>query len=93
MRVDAYSAISQLYQANSISSAKKAESTQKSSDKLEFSQTAKTYQVAKAAVKESSDVRIDKVEAIRTQMLAGTYNISSEAIADKIIGSMGTIAF
>lgn len=94
MRIDAYNAISQLYQTNSVSSVKKAAGTQSySSDKLEFSSTAKSYQTARAAVAEASDVRMDKVSQIKAAMSAGTYNISSEAVADKILSNMETLTF
>lgn len=93
MRVDAYNAVSQIYQANSASAVKKADGTHSQNDKLEFSQTAKSYQTAKAAVADASDVRADKVAAIKAQMAAGTYQVDLEAVADKIMGNMDTLTF
>lgn len=93
MRIDAYNAISQIYQTNKVSGAKKTSSTASFSDRLEFSQTAKSYQTAKAAVNNAPDVRQDKVAEIKAMMSAGRYNISSEAVADKILSNMNTIAF
>ncbi len=93
MRVEAYSAVSQIYQANKATSVKKAGSAYSQSDKLEFSDVAKTYQTAKAAVANAADVRADKVAEIKAQMEAGTYRISSEAVADKIIENLSAIVF
>ncbi|MGN0339970.1 MAG: flagellar biosynthesis anti-sigma factor FlgM [Lachnospira sp.] len=93
MRIDAYNAISQLYQTKSVSSVKKASGTQSFSDRLEFSSTAKSYQTARTAVAEAPDVRMDKIAQIKAQMSAGTYNISSEAVADKILENAETLTF
>ena len=94
MRIDAYNAVSQLYKTGSARNVKKTNQTQSYvNDKLEFSQTAKSYQVAKAAVSTASDVRMDKVAMIKEQMAAGTYKISSEVVADKLLGRIDTIVF
>lgn len=93
MRIDAYGAISQLYQSNSKTTLKKADVAQSYNDRIEFSQAAKSYQTAKSAVSNASDVRYDKVEQIKAKMAAGTYNISAEAVADKIISGLGAISF
>jgi negative regulator of flagellin synthesis FlgM len=93
MRIDAYNAINQIYQTNATSTAKKNSSTQSFSDKLEISQAAKSYNTAKSAVNNAPDVREDKIALIKSQLAAGTYNISSEAVADKILDDAGTISF
>lgn len=93
MRIDAYNAISQIYQANNVSSVKRPGNVGSFNDRLEFSQTAKSYQTAKTAVRQAPDVRMDKVAEIKAQMAAGTYNISSEMIADKILSNAGTLTF
>lgn len=93
MRIEAYNAVSQIYQANKAASVKRVDDAYSKSDKLEFSDVAKTYQTAKAAVNDATDVREDRIAQIKAQMAAGTYNISSEAIAEKIIGRLGAIVF
>jgi negative regulator of flagellin synthesis FlgM len=35
-----------------------------------------------------SDVRADKVAALQSSIAAGTYNVSSSDVADKLIGSL-----
>lgn len=93
MRIEAYNAISQMYQTNKVSGAKRIDGATSFSDRLEFSQTAKSYQTAKTAVNDAPDVRQDKVAEIKAKISAGNYNISSEAVADKILANLSTIAF
>lgn len=93
VRIEAYNAVSQMYQSGA-SSVKKVSGTRTAiNDKLEISQAAKSCQTAREAVKKASDVRMDKVEDIKERMAAGTYNVSSEDIADKLLMGMNTIAF
>ena len=87
MRIDAYNAVSQVYQTNAQT--KKVVTDKKvSSDKLEISQTGKDIAVAKNAIAEAPDVRADKVESIKRQMAEGTYSVSLEDVADKMLDSM-----
>ena len=51
------------------------------------------YQTARTAVSAASDVREDKIADIKARMAAGTYNISSEAVADKILNNISTLTF
>lgn len=93
MRIDAYNAVNQIYQTSQISKAKTAAKTSSVSDKFEISDTARTYQTARTAVSKTSDVREDKIADIKARMAAGTYNISSEAVADKILNNISTLTF
>lgn len=87
MRIDAYNAVNQVYQTNAQT--KKIVTEKKvSSDKLEISQTGKDIAVAKKAISEAPDVREDKVESIKRQMAEGTYSVSLEDVADKMLDSM-----
>jgi len=88
MRIDAYNQVSQLYRNNGTKKVNKTGATA-AADKVEISQIGKDYQVAKQAVSQASDIRTDKVNAIREQMAAGTYNVSMEDVADKLLGSFG----
>lgn len=38
-------------------------------------------------IKNSSDIRTDKVEEIKAKIANGTYNVSAEELADKLINS------
>ncbi len=84
MRVDAINHVSQLYKPAGAKKADKAGEVQKK-DAVEISQFAKDYQVAKNAVAEASDIREDKVEGIKEALASGTYNVSSQEIAEKIV--------
>ncbi len=84
MRIDAYNKISQVYQTSNIQKVSKISGgTEK--DKLEISDTAKDYQIAKQAIGQIPDVREDKVNAIKKQMQSGTYNVNMEEVASHIV--------
>ena len=85
MRIDAYNAVSQIYKTSSYSKNNKVVTNKKENDKYEISDTAKLYQVAKSAVASTSDVK--------ARIQAGTYNISSEDVADKILDRISTLTF
>ena len=91
MRIDAYNAVSQIYKTSSYSKNNKV--VTKENDKYEISDTAKLYQVAKSAVASTSDVRMDMVNDVKARIQAGTYNISSEDVADKILDRISTLTF
>jgi negative regulator of flagellin synthesis FlgM len=86
MRIDAFNQVSQLYRTNGTKKTGKVGTTV-ATDKVEISQIGRDFQVAKQAVSKASDVREDRVSAIREQMASGTYNVSMEDVADKLIGS------
>ncbi|MGF7184477.1 negative regulator of flagellin synthesis FlgM [Desulfitispora alkaliphila] len=54
-------------------------------DKSMISQQGKLYQTAAKALKETSQVREERVEAVKKQVEAGTYNVSGKEIAEKIM--------
>ena len=89
MRVEAYSAVNRIYQSGAASSAKKGGSTASYSDKLEISRTAKDYQTAKEAVSRTSD----KVAQIKAAMEAGTYRVSAQEVAGKMLENIATLTF
>lgn len=84
MRIDAYNQISQVYKTNGKVKTQKAASTTRS-DKVEISEFGKVLQTAKQAVKNSSDIREDKVADIKSRIDNGTYEVSGESFADKLL--------
>ena len=84
MRIDAINRVSQLYQANSTKKVAKANDVAKY-DSVQISQMGKDYQVAKAAVAATPDVRTDLVNDIKSRMENGTYDVSMEMLADKLL--------
>lgn len=87
MRVDAINHVSQLYKPASTKKTDKAGEVGKK-DAYEISQSAKDYQVAKKAVTEASDIREDKVADLKEALASGTYNVSSQEIAEKMVSSL-----
>lgn len=86
MRVDAINHVSQLYQSTKTKSVDRSKEVSKR-DAYEISQSAKDYQVAKNAIAESSDVREDRVAEMKEALASGTYNVSSQEIAEKMVSS------
>ena len=91
MRIDAYNQIQAVYQAQS---ARKPQATAKAGgtsfvDKLQLSSMGKDIQTAKQAVANAPDIRSEKTEPIKAQIAAGTYNVSAESFADKLLEKYG----
>ena len=84
MRISSMMQVSQIYNANATKSTTKTTSTGKK-DQLELSTLGKDYQVAKAAVSAASDVREDKVAALKASMADGSYQVSTEDFANKLL--------
>ena len=87
MRIEAYTQVQQIYNAHKTNKAQKA-SNVSFSDQLELSSMGKDMQVAKQAVQNSPDVRENLVAKYKAQIQDGTYQVSSESFADKLIRHM-----
>ncbi|HOO80737.1 MAG TPA: flagellar biosynthesis anti-sigma factor FlgM [Lachnospiraceae bacterium] len=89
MRIEAYSQIQQMYNAskpvNKAANATKADFK----DKLQISGVGKDLQVAKQAVANAPDVREEKIAAIKRNLENGTYEVSSEDFAERIMEKYG----
>jgi len=84
MRIEAYTQVQQLYNSSKVQ--KDANVAKKgATDQVNISSTGMDYQVAKAAVKGASDIRYDLVEPLKKAIADGTYDVSSEAFADKLL--------
>lgn len=86
MRIDAMNQVSQIYQANRT---KKVSNDNKMSfaDTLELSQAGKDLQIAKAAVAGVPAVREDRIAAIKEAMENGTWSVSDDELAEKMLDS------
>lgn len=84
MRIDAINKVSQLYQVAKPKKTTGTDSTD-TKEKYEVSRFGQDYQTAKAAVKASDDIREDKVSGIKKALATGTYNVSAQEIADKMV--------
>jgi len=65
----------------------KAEGKVSTGDRVSVSADAKLVAEAAKAAEASPDVRVDRVEALRAQVQAGTYNPDSRQIAQKMVQS------
>lgn len=84
MRIEAYNQVTALYQTQQASKVSKTANVAKT-DKVSISSFGKDIQTAKAAMANVPDVREDVVANIKAQIKNGTYNVSPESFADKLI--------
>lgn len=84
MRIEAYTQVQQLYQSQKVNRNQKT-SAATQTDQLQISSFGKEFQVAKAAVAECSDVREELTAPIKAKIQSGTYEVSNESFADKLL--------
>ena len=84
MRIEAYTQVQQLYNTKK---SVKAQTNKKLSftDQLQISSIGKDIQTAKAAVAGASDIREDVTAPIKARIQSGTYQVSPESFAEKLL--------
>lgn len=84
MRIGAYTQIQQLYNTTQTKTTAK---TQKKglSDVVSISSVGKDVQAAKAAVEAAPDIRTELTNSIKAQIDAGTYDVSADSFAEKLL--------
>ncbi len=89
MRIDAYNQISQLYGVGKTRKTGKAGYTGNvnTTDQVSFSSIGKDMQIAKSALANVPDVRQNKVDELKTAIQNGTYNVSNESFAEKLMSA------
>ena len=89
MRIDAYNQISQLYGVGKTRKAGKIGYTDavNTMDQVSFSSIGKDMQIAKAALAKVPDVRQDRVDSLKAAIEGGTYTVSNEDFADKLLSA------
>ena len=84
MRIEAYTQVQQLYNSTKVQKdtavAKKGKT-----DQAQFSTMGLNFQTAKAAVAGAPDIRYDVVEPLKKAIKDGSYNVSSESFAEKLL--------
>ncbi|KAB2953640.1 flagellar biosynthesis anti-sigma factor FlgM [Heliorestis acidaminivorans] len=55
-------------------------------DKVSLSEDARLLQAASKVIQETPEIREEVVEKLRQKIESGTYNVSGEKIAEKMIG-------
>lgn len=91
MRIDAYNQISQIYGVNGKVKTTQATRTSHAADKVEISSFGRDLQIAKQAVTNAPDVRMDKVEQLKSQIKNGTYDVDAGSFADMLLQKFSEI--
>ena len=90
MRIDAYNQISQVYGVKGkVKTTQVSRSSQ--TDKLEISSFGRDMQIAKQAVNNAPDVRMDKAEQLKSQIQNGTYDVDASSFADMLLQKFSEI--
>ena len=84
MRIEAYNAVSQLYSAKKPTKVNKTQAAY-GRDQVQISSIGKDIQTVKTAVANSSDIRKDVTEPIKAAIANGTYNVSNDDFASKLL--------
>ncbi len=89
MRIGTYNMVNQIYGTKGSKKSNAASGTNYASfkDEVSFSSMGKDMQVAKNALAGVSDVRESKISELKAKVQSGTYNVSPEAFADKLISA------
>ncbi|RKM59598.1 flagellar biosynthesis anti-sigma factor FlgM [Butyrivibrio sp. XB500-5] len=85
MRIEAYSQVQQIYSNNKVNKAQQTKKPGDVRDTVSFSSIGKDIQVAKQAVKATPDVREDVVAKFKNAIKNGTYDVSGEDFANKLL--------
>ena len=86
MRIDAYGQIGGVYGSTRPKQVRQKRNVTAPSDTVEISSAAKTFGSALQAVAGASDVREDRVAALKAAVANGTYSVSARDIAEKLVG-------
>lgn len=84
MRIDAYNQISQIYGTKQTARTREAANTKKR-DELTISSTGRDYQIARQALGSVPDIREDRVAAIKAGIADGSWQVSADSFAAKVI--------
>lgn len=84
MRIEAYNQIASMYKTTKPAKAQ-GSSGAGGKDEVQISQVGRDYQVAKQAVAQASDIRMDKVAELKSRIASGEYQVSADDFASKLI--------
>lgn len=86
MRIEAYNQVAQIYKTNSktLGSVKDAKS-EAGRDEVRISSFGHDYQIAKQAVTAASDIREEKVAEVAAKVNSGSYEVSVEDFASRLL--------
>lgn len=84
MRIEAYTQVQQVYKT-STTKTRNVKKSKAASDQLELSSMGRDYRVAKQAIAAAPDVREELIAPLKKSVKAGTYQVSTESFADKLM--------
>ena len=84
MRIEAYTQVQQLYSAKKATAAKNSTAA-RLTDQVQISSKGKDILSAKAALAATPDIMEDVTAPIKAKVQAGTYDVSAESFADKLL--------
>lgn len=84
MRIEAYTQVQQLYRTKQVKKTQQSTSTS-FADQVQISSLGKDIQTAKAAVAAAPDVRTERTANLKAQVQNGTYSVSNESFAEKLL--------
>ena len=84
MRIESLNQVSQIYQKQQIAKTQ-AISQARAKDHVQISSFGKDIQTAKAALRETSDIREELVAPIKAKMANGTYSVDNSSFAEKLL--------
>ena len=88
MRIEAYNQIGQVYTAKKTYGPQKTNTVSKM-DQVHISSIGKDIQTVKQAVANTPDVRKNVTEPIKARIQNGTYEVSSDDFASKLMAAYG----
>ena len=84
MRIEAYTQVQQLYNATKPAKLQ-GKAHVSATDRIQISSIGKDIQIAKNAGAAAPDIREDVVAPIRAAVTNGTYQVSAESFAEKLM--------
>ena len=84
MRIEAYSQIQQIYNTNKTTKTQGKKNV-RPTDQLQISSMGRDMQIAKEAARAASDIREEVTAPLKASIEAGTYNVSTESFAVKLL--------
>lgn len=90
MKINPYIQVQQVYNTQKTGTVKKSGRIGRT-DGVQISDIGKEIQTAKQAVANAADVRTEIVEPLRSAVKNGTYEVSGEKFADKLLKAAGEI--
>lgn len=88
MRIEAYNQIGQIYAPKKTYGPAKTNTVSRT-DQVQISSIGKDIQTVKQAVANASDIRSDITGPIKTKVQNGTYDVSTDDFASKLMAAYG----